>query len=131
VIPAASRYAFGMQKTEFQGGREFQLPISFEKDLTPEESVYVELVGPQEAYDQVTLRNIRTTRLGSGRYLLDGHIPKDTPCGPYRVVKLELHRRSGEPKTQTLAIPPDGAGFEVIPWRPVEPPPAPKVTSLG
>lgn len=47
MIPAASRYAFGMQKTEFQRGREFQLLISLEKYLAPEESVPLGLEFPR------------------------------------------------------------------------------------
>jgi hypothetical protein len=127
-----AQYSGGMSNREFQQGETFRLPISFEASLFPLDQLYVELTGPDDREGPIVLKSTSSlaNSMEPNAYIIDGPTDPSTPCGFYEITKLERSDR-GRSVTQAIELLAGSHGILIVPPRPHELPPAPKVKSVG
>jgi hypothetical protein len=127
-----AQYSRAVSTREFQQGETFRLPISFEAPLVPLDRLYVELTGPDDREGPVVLKSSSSiaNSMDANGYIIDGPTDPNTPCGFYEITKLERSDRARR-VMQAIELPAGSHGILIVPPRPHELPPVPKVKSVG
>jgi uncharacterized protein (DUF1330 family) len=124
-------YSGGVSIREFQQGETFRLPISFEASLFPLDQLYAELTGPDDREGPIVLKSTSSIdSMEPNGYIIDGPTDPNTPCGFYEITKLERGDRARS-VVQAIELPAGSHGILIVPSRPHELPPVPKVKSVG
>ncbi|MFY9739014.1 MAG: hypothetical protein WAK11_08155 [Candidatus Cybelea sp.] len=121
-----------MSSREFQQGQTFRLPISFEASLFPLDQLYAEFTGPDDREGPIVLKSTSSIANSTepNGYIIDGPTDPDTPCGFYEMTKLERSDRARS-VTQAIELLAGSHGILIVPARPHDLPPAPRVKSVG
>jgi hypothetical protein len=127
-----AQYSGDMSNREFQQGETFRLSIAFEGSPFPLDQLYVELTGPDDREGPIVLKSTNSiaNSMEPNAYIIDGPTDPNTPCGFYEITKLERSDRARS-ITQAIELPAGSHGILIVPPRPHELPPAPKVKSIG